>query len=627
MIVSAWLSYLLLRETVVRQWPPIGPAIVGFLRRCITMGNSCISKDHRRRTLDHGGERYSETARYASPQSPTNHSAQAVQPLNSNRQARAQMTAEGTPRFMQVVRNMAAAPLAFPSDSSYNSDEDESEHVDALMLRTLEVIRTLVDNEQEPPYAMLRLHEIAESENGWSEVVQAMIRVIPMDDPLGPAVITLLIDECPLPTMETVQRLYSALSISGQLAQEARLRPPRHRNIAAVLGCIAEKLAGPKSVSLLVPEIIDYLFNILTSEVHPQITLYVLIALEKFSQTSENKLTIKKAGIAEKLVPLVQWADGKDLDLRQVGFCARWCLDNLFFLPGRPLTYEAINLDGCNAMLNDNDVSEYLKISPNGMEARSDASSFESVRCTFCVDNGVWFYEVRVITNGVMQIGWATKNSKFLNHEGFGIGDDEFSFSYDGCRQLYWYNAKSRPHRHPPWKAGDVVGFLLDLDQKRMVFSLNGHPLPPENEVFRSAQTGFFAAASFMSFQQCEFNFGMTPFRYPPDCRFKTFNEYARLSADEKKILPRHKKMELIHQMSISDTACSLCFDKEASVIFRPCGHGGFCPDCALQLEQCPLCRTTIVQRLRNNESMVVAEPGSSSNPNNNAQTVDLEGS
>ena len=26
-----------------------------------------------------------------------------------------------------------------------------------------------------------------------------------------------------------------------------------------------------------------------------------------------------------------------------------------------------------------------------------------------------------------MQIGWATKDSKFLNHEGFGIGDDEFS--------------------------------------------------------------------------------------------------------------------------------------------------------------------------------------------------------
>lgn len=32
------------------------------------------------------------------------------------------------------------------------------------------------------------------------------------------------------------------------------------------------------------------------------------------------------------------------------------------------------------------------------------------------MDSGVWYYEVTVITSGVMQIGWATKDSKFLNH-------------------------------------------------------------------------------------------------------------------------------------------------------------------------------------------------------------------
>jgi len=62
------------------------------------------------------------------------------------------------------------------------------------------------------------------------------------------------------------------------------------------------------------------------------------------------------------------------------------------------------------------DVSEYLKISPDGLEARSDAYSFESVRCTFQVDEGAWYYEVLLITPGVMQIGWATKDSTFLNH-------------------------------------------------------------------------------------------------------------------------------------------------------------------------------------------------------------------
>lgn len=67
-------------------------------------------------------------------------------------------------------------------------------------------------------------------------------------------------------------------------------------------------------------------------------------------------------------------------------------------------------------MLNTKDVSEYLKISPDGLEARSDAYSFESVRCTYQVDGGAWYYEVLLITAGVMQIGWATRDSTFLNH-------------------------------------------------------------------------------------------------------------------------------------------------------------------------------------------------------------------
>jgi hypothetical protein len=47
---------------------------------------------------------------------------------------------------------------------------------------------------------MLVIHKIADQEEGWLKVVQSVIRVIPLDDPLGPAVITLLMDECPLPT-------------------------------------------------------------------------------------------------------------------------------------------------------------------------------------------------------------------------------------------------------------------------------------------------------------------------------------------------------------------------------------------------------------------------------------------
>lgn len=85
-------------------------------------------------------------------------------------------------------------------------------------------------------------------------------------------------------------------------------------------------------------------------------------------------------------------------------------------MDNRNYTYQMVNMDNINAMLNTSDVSEYLKISPDGLEARCDAYSFESVRCTAQADSGVWYYEVCIITPGVMQIGWATKNSNFLNH-------------------------------------------------------------------------------------------------------------------------------------------------------------------------------------------------------------------
>lgn len=75
-----------------------------------------------------------------------------------------------------------------------------------------------------------------------------------------------------------------------------------------------------------------------------------------------------------------------------------------------------MDLSNVNVILNSHDVSEYLKISCNGLEARCDSYSFESVRCTFQVDEGCWYYESVIITPGVMQIGWATKNSHFLNH-------------------------------------------------------------------------------------------------------------------------------------------------------------------------------------------------------------------
>lgn len=512
---------------------------------------------------------------------------------------------------------------SLPSHSHSRSSSRAGANVDKLVLETLKLIRTLVDNEQGPPQAMLTLHRVAESEDGWLQVVESLVVSIPLDDPLGPAVITLLLDECPLPTKDAILLLYKRLKLSPISPAKAYNSVSCQRNIGVVLGCLAEKLAGPNAIDILTDDVVKYLISNLSDKLDPAVILHSLVALEKFAQTSENKATINKC-LREcnpcPLEVLEKWWRHDKYSLREVGFCAQWCLDNLFVTENREFSYTKEDLTNINVMLNSKDVSEYLKISPDGLEARCDASSFESVRCTFQVDSGIWYYEVTLLTDGVMQIGWATKSSSFLNHEGYGIGDDEYSMSYDGCRQLIWFKSESHPIEMPCWKAGDILGLLLNVDKHQLIFYLNGKGLDPQDSLFQHAREGFFAAASFMSYQQCYFNFGAKPFRYPPkDIEFKSFNDHGKLSEEDKVILPRHMKLELLKNLNVKEGACTLCFDQIANYYLSPCKHRGFCYQCTLQIELCPICRTKIDERIQE----TLSEDNSKSTQTPNGQSKD----
>ncbi|CAN0517135.1 unnamed protein product, partial [Ectocarpus sp. 12 AP-2014] len=49
---------------------------------------------------------------------------------------------------------------------------------------------------------------------------------------------------------------------------------------------------------------------------------------------------------------------------------------------------------------------------------------------------------------------------------------------------------------------------------------------------------------------------------------------------------------------SAGERSCQICFDQDHSTVMLPCGHGGLCWDCGLQIhaltEECPMCRTKI---------------------------------
>uniref|UniRef100_A0A0K0CU82 SPRY domain-containing protein n=1 Tax=Angiostrongylus cantonensis TaxID=6313 RepID=A0A0K0CU82_ANGCA len=408
---------------------------------------------------------------------------------------------------------------------------------------------------------------IAEREKGWLLVVESLIETVPDDDSLGPAVITLFLDECPLPSKDTVHRLLCSLRLDQACLPNSAKKRSWHRNTCIVLGSLAEKLAGSSSVAMCNSTTLSYLISLISPPINnARVVLFALLALEKFAQTSENQFLISRTlekSPTHPLEQLEQWRFYTSNAIkRQVGFCATWALDNIFVTPNRTYAYETTDVSHINVMLNHEDVSEYLKIGPDGLEARCDVSSFESVRCTFAVQDGVWYYEAIIYTPG----------------EGYGIGDDESSVAYDGCRQLLWHNAHSSRHEHDPWSPGDVVGCLLNIPTGTVMFYLNGQPLQRPHLEFlknRPAGDGVFAAASFMSFQQCRFNFGAEPFKYPPDISFKSFNDGgATLTVEQKTIFPRRRRLELLQKEPIPENYCTICYANPGDTMLTPCMHG-----------------------------------------------------
>lgn len=142
----------------------------------------------------------------------------------------------------------------------------------------------------------------------------------------------------------------------------------------------------------------------------------------------------------------------------------------------------------------------------------------------------------------------------------------------------------------------------MDIPRRRCTFSLNGRPIAPCGEkLFQIPGERYFAAASFMSFQQCKFNFGSKPFKYPPPrsaVHFRTFNETGILHPEDKIVRPRHLYLDELRKTSVNDDSCTLCWDRKATCRLLPCEHEGFCSVCARQLTDCPMCRATFHQIL-----------------------------
>ena len=109
------------------------------------------------------------------------------------------------------------------------------------------------------------------------------------------------------------------------------------------------------------------------------------------------------------------------------------------------------------------------------------ATNCASVRGNAKVKRGKWYYEVLLRSDTLMQIGWCSDGFAPDAARNKGVGDDESSWAFDGCRLLLRWNKNHKPWGKKPWKEADVVGCLLNLDESEMQFSINGKLLKVPN--------------------------------------------------------------------------------------------------------------------------------------------------
>lgn len=121
----------------------------------------------------------------------------------------------------------------------------------------------------------------------------------------------------------------------------------------------------------------------------------------------------------------------------------------------------------------------------NQLQVRNDSWTFETVKATHYVPavldhtEGVahkYAFEVVVESAGLMQVGWITDHFEFDAEGGQGVGDDTYSYGYDGNRCKKWHGRYTnlKTLYGLKWAEGDVITCAINMDDAEISYYKNG---------------------------------------------------------------------------------------------------------------------------------------------------------
>lgn len=357
------------------------------------------------------------------------------------------------------------------------------------------------------------LIQLSHKSSNFINLLIIIIYQLPLSDPLSTAFICHFLEVTALPNINTLLKLNKRLI--AKCMQNSKNKETIQANTAIIWGLLAENLAGKGSEKMFTKDLKDLLISNVENSHFTDVKKHSLIALEKFALTRDNKAKIIGSNIAN----IIKRLSAKEYDDKSLKFCLEASLRYFDSTYHR----DKQDFDDISCTLNWLEASSNWKLSPNYLEFRNDRIDFLSIKGTTTITYGCWFYEVELMSCGIMQIGWAVQSSVFKSDDGMGVGDDPNSFGYDGCRKLVWTNGEPSPYSDKAWKSGDYLGVMFNVDTGELNYYLNGVNLglaiylqPNDLEKMLDKEGGFQPAFSFTAFQHAKINFGLAPFKYPP---------------------------------------------------------------------------------------------------------------